>query len=105
MISVGGFFETLKVLDSFVALCDGTTGKENMILGSCQIAALANGNKLGPFMKRLTLAEIFEKSSALRQAEQEQEYNDEEMARTLLDHLLVKLPAGHFLSKSFSLAA
>ena len=56
-----------------------------MILGSCQIAALAVGQKLGPYMKRLTLEEIFEKSPAMQMAQEEQELDDEQMARTLLD--------------------
>ena len=57
-----------------MALCDATTGREMMILGSCQIAVLAAGRKLGPFMKRLTLEEIFEKSPSVQRAEEEQEF-------------------------------
>ena len=66
-----------QVLNAFLELADSTTGREDLILGSCQVAAMVGDLKLRAPMYEMTLANLFENSDAvdraLAAADQEQE--------------------------------
>ena len=66
-----------QVMTAFIQLADRTTGREELILGSCQIAAMVGDQKVPAALFDLPLSTIFEKpdlvQEALAAAESEQE--------------------------------
>ena len=66
-----------QVMTAFIQLADRTTGRKELILGSCQIAAMVGDQKVPAALFDLPLSTMFEKpdlvQEALAAAESEQE--------------------------------
>ena len=54
------------MLDTFINLCDQTTGKESMILGSCQVSFIHNGVPIQGARRNWTLQKLFMEGSELK---------------------------------------
>lgn len=57
-----------QVLDGFLELADRSTGKPEMILGCCQVAAMVGDLKVPPSLFEMTLASLFENQDAVDRA-------------------------------------
>lgn len=68
-----------QALDAFIELADRTMGKPELILGSCQLAAMVGDLKVPPSLFHLTLASLFEDQDAVDRALQDAEYEQHRM--------------------------
>ena len=55
-------------MTAFLEQADGTTGREELILGSCQIAAMVGDLRLPAALFELPLGTLFEKPEAVQEA-------------------------------------
>jgi len=68
-----------QVLDAFIELADRTMGKPELILGSCQLAAMVGDLKVPPGLFDLTLASLFENQDAVDRALEDAECEQHRM--------------------------